>query len=130
MASVLASALSGMNAASRRVEVSASNIANSQTVGTPGATGEVSAYHALDAVQISGPQNQPEVQVQDRTPFSSLSYQPGNPLASDEGYVQIPNVDLATELVNMKIAQKSYEANIKTLITFDEMQATLLDIKS
>ena len=130
MSSILTSALSGMNAATRRVEVGASNIANIQTVGTPGATGEISAYHALDAVQVSGPQNQPEVRVEDRNPFSSLTYQPGNPLASDEGYVETPNVDLATELVNMKIAQRSYEANLKTLITFDEMQATLLDIKS
>lgn len=128
--SILGSALAGMNAATRHLEVGASNIANSQTVGTPGETGERSAYHALDAVQISGAQNQPEVKVEERNPFTALTYQPGHPSASEEGYVEVPNVDLATELINNQIAQRSYEANIKSLITYDEMQATILDIKS
>ncbi|MEH6401951.1 MAG: flagellar basal body rod C-terminal domain-containing protein [Sneathiella sp.] len=130
MSSIVGSALAGMRAATTTVAVGASNIANSQTVGTPGATGSTSAYHALDAVQVSGPSNQPEVKVQDRQPFSSLTYQPNNPLASEEGFVETPNVDIATELVNNKLAQRSYEANIKSLMAWDEMQATLLDIKS
>ncbi len=130
MSSIIGSALAGMRAATQQVSVGASNIANSQTVGTPGETGERSAYHALDAVQVSGTQNQPEVRVEERKPFSALTYQPDHPSASEEGYVEVPNVDLATELVNNKLAQRSYEANLKTLITYDEMQATLLDIKS
>ncbi len=130
MSSIMNSALSGMNAASRRVEVGASNIANMNTVGKPGATGAEAAYKPVDAVQFTGPSGGPEVTVKERNPATSLSYQPSHPYASDDGYVESPNVDLATELVNNKIAQRTYEANIKSIITADEMQATLLDIKS
>lgn len=130
MSSIMSSALSGMNAASRRVEVGASNIANMNTVGKPGATGAEAAYTPVDTVQFTGASGGPEVAVKERDPATSLSYQPSSPYASDEGYVESPNVDLATELVNNKIAQRTYEANIKSIIAADEMQATLLDIKS
>jgi len=130
MASVIGSALAGMQAATAKVTVAAGNIANAQTVGTPGATGSDAAYRPVDAVQISGAQGAPEVRYQERSPATSLSYQPSNPRASEDGYVESPNVDLATELINTKIAQRTYEANLKSIITWDEMQATLLDIKS
>ncbi len=123
-------ALAGMNAATRRVSAGASNIANMQTVGTPGATGSDAAYKPVDVVNISGPQGGPEAKVIERDPATALSYQPSHPLASDDGFVDSPNVDLATELVNNKIAQRTYEANLKSIIAWDEMQATLLDIKS
>ena len=131
MTSVINSALAGMHAASRKVSVGAGNIANMNTVGRPGeTTGAEAAYRPVDAVQISGAAGLPETRYQERNPATSLSYQPSHPYASDEGYVEAPNVDLATELVNNKIAQRTYEANIKSIITWDEMQATLLDIKS
>jgi flagellar basal-body rod protein FlgC len=130
MTSIMSSALGGMQAATRKVSVGASNIANAQTIGTPGATGKNAAYQPVDAVQFSGAQNVPQTKIVPRNPGTSLSYQPGSPLASNEGFVEAPNVDIASELVNNKIAQRAYEANIRSIITWDEMQATLLDIKS
>jgi len=130
MASVIGSALAGMTAATRRVSAGASNIANMQTVGKPGGSGSEAAYKPVDVVNISGPNGGPEAKVVERSPATSLSYQPNHPYASDDGYVESPNIDVATELVNNKIAQRAYEANIKSIITWDDMQATLLDIKS
>ncbi len=130
MSSVLGNALAGMNAATRRIEVGASNIANINTVGKPGGEGSEAAYTPIDAVQISGSAGGPEVVLNARDPATSLSYQPSHPYASEDGLVDSPNVDLGQELVNNKIAQRTYEANIKSIITWDEMQATLLDIKS
>ncbi len=131
MTSVITSALAGMQAAQKKVTVGAGNIANMQTVGKPGeTTGPEAAYRPVDTVQISGPGGTPETRFQERDPATSLSYQPSHPYASDEGYVESPNVDLATELVNNKMAQHAYEANIKSIVAWDEMQATLLDIKS
>lgn len=130
MSPVISSALAGMHAATKKVEVGANNIANMNTVGKPGGTGSDAAYVPQDTVQISGPSGGPEVVVKERDPATSLSYQPSHPHASEEGYVESPNVDVATELVNNQIAQRTYEANIASIITWDEMQATLLDIKS
>ncbi|WP_169568956.1 flagellar basal body rod protein FlgC [Sneathiella limimaris] len=128
--SVISSALAGLNASTRRIEVGASNLVNSQTVGKPGASGEEAAYRPVDAVQISGSGGGPEVVIRERDPANSLTYSPDHALASEEGYVESPNVDIATELVNNKLAQRTYEANLKSISTWDEMQETLLDIKS
>ena len=96
MSSILGSALAGMRAATTKVAVGASNIANSQTVGTPGATGSSFCLSCTwTQFKFQVPLNQPEVKVQDRQPFSSLTYQPNNPLASDGGFVETPNVDLS-----------------------------------
>ncbi|WP_025898798.1 flagellar basal body rod protein FlgC [Sneathiella glossodoripedis] len=130
MSSIIGNALAGMNAATRRIDAGASNIANVNTVGKVGGSGSEAAYTPVDAVQVSGPAGGPEVHIKPRDPATSLSYQPSHPHASNDGLVESPNVDLATELVNNKIAQHTYEANIKSIITWDEMQATLLDIKS
>ena len=89
MSSIMNSALAGMNAASRRVEVGASNIANINTVGKPGATGAEAAYTPVDTVQFTGASGGPEVAVKERDPATSLSYQPSHPYASDEGYVEV-----------------------------------------
>jgi len=131
MTSAITSALAGMQAAQKKVTVGAGNIANMQTVGKPGEnTGPEAAYRPVDAVQITGPGGAPETRYQERDPATSLTYQPSHPYASEEGFVESPNLDLATELVNNKMAQHAYEANIKSIVTWDEMQATLLDIKS
>ena len=51
-------------------------------------------------------------------------------LPSSAGYVESSNVDLAEELVDMKISSTLYSANLKSLKTADAMAASLLDIKS
>ncbi|GLQ07343.1 flagellar basal body rod protein FlgC [Sneathiella chinensis] len=130
MSSIIGSALAGMQASTRKVSVSASNIANSQTVGTPGGTGDQAAYKAINAVQVTGPNGGPETRITPRDPATSLTYSPDHPRASEQGYVESPNVNVAEELVNSKIAQNTYEANIRTLHAWDQMQQALLDIKT
>ena len=50
----------------------------------------------------------------DRGDFE-LRYQPGHPAADAEGYVKYPNVNPLIELVDMREAQRSYEANLNAL---------------
>lgn len=45
------------------------------------------------------------------------AYDPGNPLADDQGYVTMPVVDLAGQLTDLIIANRSYQANLKTIDT-------------
>lgn len=44
-----------------------------------------------------------------------LVYDPGNPLADDAGYVQMPIVDLAGQMTDLLIAQRAYQANLRTI---------------
>jgi len=41
-----------------------------------------------------------------------LVYQPGHPLADDEGMVRLPDTDLADQMVQMMVAQRGYQANL------------------
>ena len=71
-----------------------------------------------------------QVRVQDKEPATITSYAPHHPSSNSEGFAEFPNVDIASELVKQSQAKHSYQASLKILETWDEMQETLLDIKS
>ncbi|KQS60277.1 flagellar basal-body rod protein FlgC [Geodermatophilus sp. Leaf369] len=55
-----------------------------------------------------------------------LVYSPDNPLADDEGYVRMPDIDLGTQMTNLIIAQRGYQANISAISrATDAYQAAL-----
>jgi flagellar basal-body rod protein FlgC len=130
MSSIPGTALSGMQAATEKLAAGASNIANSRSVGTPGAAGAAAAYAPLDVIQTSRAGGGVHSRTVTRDPATLLTYQPGHPGASHDGYVATPNVDIATELVNNSLAQHAYKANIQTMKAWDDMQQSLLDITS
>ncbi|MDY7103129.1 MAG: flagellar basal body rod C-terminal domain-containing protein [Actinomycetota bacterium] len=45
----------------------------------------------------------------------AMAYDPGNPLADEEGYILRPVVDLGEEMTNMLLAQRTYQANMVTV---------------
>ncbi len=65
--------------------------------------------------------------VEDRSPFKR-TYEPGNPDADAEGYVELPNVDIITEMVNMISATRAYEANVTSINTAKSMALKALEI--
>lgn len=64
---------------------------------------------------------------EDGTPLKRI-YDPGNPDADAEGYVQMPNVDIITEMVNMISATRAYEANVTSINTTKSMAMKALEI--
>ncbi|MCW2582190.1 MAG: protein of unknown function domain protein [Klenkia sp.] len=55
-----------------------------------------------------------------------LVHSPDNPLADDEGYVRMPDIDLGTQMTNLIIAQRGYQANISAISrATDAYQAAL-----
>lgn len=65
--------------------------------------------------------------VEDQTPFK-LVYNPEHPDANEEGYVRLPNVDLAKEMVDLMSATRSYEANLTVLNATKSMFVKALEI--
>ncbi|WP_339635020.1 flagellar basal body rod C-terminal domain-containing protein [uncultured Sneathiella sp.] len=130
MTTILGSTISGMTAATKRVEVSAQNIVNANTVGTPGAKGENESYKAVEPVQTTDEAGAPTVRVRERDPATVSGFAPNNPLANDEGLIESPNVDLASEIINQNLALHSYKANVKMFEVWNELQKVTLDIKS
>ena len=56
------------------------------------------------------------------------TFQPGHPDADEEGYVTMPNVRPANEMVDLITATRAYEANLRSLRTFREMVEQTLAI--
>ena len=63
----------------------------------------------------------------DQTPFKT-KYEPGNPAADAKGEVKLPNVNTLVETMDMREAQRSYEANLNIITTTRRMIARTLEI--
>jgi flagellar basal-body rod protein FlgC len=136
MSSISTIALSGMNAAARRLEVSASNIANAASTGAlPNADGTVpagapTAYAPLEVIQTASAGGGTETAVTTIKPSTTAVSDPQAPFANQNGLVAAPNVDLSRELVGQMIASYSFAANAKVMAADNRMTKTLLDIKA
>ena len=63
----------------------------------------------------------------DQSDFRS-EYDPSHPAANAEGYVLRPNVDTLVEAMDMREAQRAYEANLNVIETARSMDARTLDL--
>ena len=57
-----------------------------------------------------------------------LVYDPNHPLADEDGYVQAPVVDTGTQMVDMMIAQRHYQANLRTVSNAHEAYQAALQL--
>lgn len=124
---------SGMSAQSVRLNTTASNLANADSVGsTP--EGVYKARHPVfEAVRASLSLNkeQPGAAVringivENQAP-ATARYEPGNPLADANGYVYAPNVNVVEEMVDMISASRSYQNNVEVMNTSKEMMLATL----
>ncbi|WP_068636401.1 flagellar basal body rod protein FlgC [Thauera butanivorans] len=119
MLNVFQIAGSALNAQSLRLNTTASNLANADSVTTE--TGE--PYRAKQVVfaarQMAGPASVgvQVTQIVDSAAPMRLVYEPNNPAANVEGYVEMPNVNVAEEMVNMISASRSYQNNAEIMNT-------------
>ena len=127
-------AVSGLNVASLRLQVAASNIANSLSDGPlPDATSPVSfpvAYTPFQVNQTDLVDGGTSAAVTAVTPPTISSFDPTAPFANSNGMVASPNVDLANEFVQLMIARISYAANAQVIRVDAQMSASLLNILS
>lgn len=119
MFNVFTIAGSALNAQSMRLNTTASNLANADSV--VGADGQ--PYRAKQVVFAATPVAGPSAQgvrvtevVESAAPMR-LVYEPNNPAANAEGYVEMPNVNVVEEMVNMISASRSYQNNAEIMST-------------
>lgn len=115
MSNAMSIAASGMQAASARLEAAASNIVNSSSSG----------YQPVSVAQSPAPGGGVSTSLQPVTPAALIAYDPASPYANLQG--DQPNVDMATEIVNMKIASHDFRASLLAYKTSSQMFDTLLD---
>jgi flagellar basal-body rod protein FlgC len=124
-------AAAGMRAQAARLQVTAENLANAESTGR--AAGEEPFRRKIMSFAPRGDRSSGLELVDvrrialDRGPFE-LRYQPGHPAADAAGYVKYPNVNPLIELVDMREAQRSYEANLNAMQLARAMVARTLDL--
>ena len=124
-------AASGMKAQSERLKVISQNMANADSVsaepgGEPYRRQVVSFENYVD--KNTGAQKvRVDRIVKDMSPFEK-KYDPHHPAADAQGYVSLPNVNPLIEMMDMKEAQRVYDANLNMLKTAREMNSSVLDI--
>ncbi len=126
------------------MDVVSSNIANAETTRSELVDGEWQPYKRK-VVQLQensfenqlqkamGKESSSSVGVkvagikEDQEPFK-LVYNPTHPDANDEGYVEMPNIDMVKEMVDMMSASRSYEANVTALNATKSMYMKALEL--
>lgn len=133
---------SGLAAQRTRMKVISSNIANVNTTRTPGG----GPYRRKDTIFAALPSHKSFLQelihqenddgtrhvkvvgvTEDSRP-PKLKYDPNHPDANEEGYVELPNIDVVEEMTNMMVAKRSYEANIAAFNATKNMIVKALEI--
>lgn len=132
MAGPINIALTGLAAATRQLNASASNIANLQTVGSLEEGGQA-PYTPLTATQttITGEGGQPfgvSSTYTPRNPPFVPAFDPDSPFADENGVIGVPNINLAEEAVNLNLAELQFKANVSVIKTADELNEELLSI--
>jgi flagellar basal-body rod protein FlgC len=136
MSAILSIATSGMTAATRRLEVSARNIANANSAGPlPSADPSVIASHPPAYVpqrvdQVETPGGGTRAIVGNEQPGTVAVHDPDAPYADADGMVAKPDVDLAEEAVELVSARLSFAINAYVVRTYAKMMKSLLDIKA
>ncbi len=126
---ILNIAASALRAQQQRMRIIAENIANADSTAKD-AGGEPYRRQAVvfEAAPVGGGQGVRVSQVMpDQTPFKQ-DYEPGNPAADKNGYVKLPNVEPLVEALDMKEAQRAYEANLNVIESARAMEMRTLDL--
>lgn len=125
---------SALTAQSQRMNVTASNLANADSVAGPDGQpykakqvifevqplGDAMHTNPIGGVGVAGV-------VESQAPMRR-QYDPTNPAADKDGYVTLPNVDVVAETVNMISASRSYQANVEVVNTAKSMLQRTLTI--
>ncbi len=123
-------AVSALRAQQARMRIIAENLANANSTSkTPGGDPYRRQAPVFQAVNVGGGGTGVKMAraVPDKSQFNS-TFDPSNPSADAAGYVKTPNVDPLIEAMDMRDAQRAYEANLNVIETARAMDTRTLDI--
>ncbi len=128
---ILQIAAAGMRAQSARMRIIAENVANASSTGqAPGEDPyrrQVPVFESVLDRELGAERVMMTRAAPDRSAFEQR-YEPGHPAANEEGYVMYPNVQTLIELMDMRAAQRAYEANLNMVENARAMTMRTLDL--
>lgn len=124
-------AATGLHAQTARMRVIAENLANADSAGkAPGDEPyrrRIPTFQAAFDAEVGGRVVEVGRLAYDMSDFTSR-YEPGHPAADASGYVKYPNVNTLVEAMDMREAQRTYEANLNVVTVTRQMLGRTLDI--
>lgn len=122
---------SGLEAQSSRLRVVSENMANARSTGevagaNPYRRKTITFANELDRATGAALVRIGSIGV-DRTPFQ-IERDPGNPAADADGNVKYPNVNLLTEVADMREANRAYEANLQVMKQARDLLSMTIDL--
>jgi flagellar basal-body rod protein FlgC len=124
---------SGMSAQSLRLNLTASNLANAESV-SGNAKGVYRPREPVFAALLeseTGSGTAARVQVLgviESNAQPQMRYEPSHPLADEKGYIYLPNVNVVEQMANMISASRSYQNNVEILNTAKQLLLAALRI--
>jgi len=129
MDGALGIAVSGMDASTTWLDATASNVANMNDISAlPAGGAPYTGYQPVTVAMSATPSGGVTAEVEPTMPAYSSGYDPSAPLANAQGMIAVPNVDLATAVVDQITALQSYKANADMFRTAEEMAKVTLDM--
>lgn len=125
---------SAMSAQSARLNTTASNLANANTVASSAATAYRSRQPVFQTVMDNSAGTDPAsagvrvAGIVESTAEPAKVQDPGNPLADENGYIYMSNVNPVEELVNMISASRSYQNSVEVLNTSKDLLMRTLSL--
>lgn len=124
-------AAAGMRAQGTRLKVISENIANADSLspepgGDPYRRKVVTFQNVLDRSIGTNLVKVRDIDV-DSSEFRK-NYNPGHPAADKAGYVRLPNVNALVEMMDMREAQRTYEANVRIVDVSKKLMARTVDL--
>ena len=121
----------GMKAQATRLRVIAENLANANSTselpgGEPYRRKLITFRNTLD--RELGANTVKVKRIYDDQTDLGVRYDPAHPAADDQGYVLIPNVNPLIEMMDMREAQRAYEANMNVISTSRQMMMKTLEL--
>ena len=125
----MAVAASALRAQQSRMRVIAENIANaSSTALTAGGEPYRRQIPVFQTQDIDGATGVALAEVRPDQGEFTMEYDPSHPAANGEGYVMRPNVNTLVEAMDMREAQRAYEANLNVIETARSMETRTLEL--
>lgn len=121
---------SALHAQSARLNTTASNLANAESVTSADGQPYRAKQVVFEAVPVAGDgaTGVRVAQVVQSAAPPRMVFEPGNPAADENGYVAMPNVNVVEEMVNMISASRSYQTNVEMMNTAKQMLLRTLTI--
>jgi flagellar basal-body rod protein FlgC len=122
-------AASALRAQQARMRIIAENLANADSTSrTAGGDPYRRQAAVFEPTKVAGGKGVRMSKVEpDQSDFRQ-EYDPGHPSADAKGYVKLPNVNSLVEAMDMREAQRAYEANLNVIETARAMEMRTLDL--